>query len=276
MKNIKNIFLIALAVVLASCAKDVKKTDSLAVRKPPQKHLTHKREPVYLLPRDISPQWGHRTVDDILYAVAPYAIDQLRPYFREAGVSYPPREVTLIGLKEEKKLELWARDRGPYKFIRDYDVRAASGKAGPKLRQGDKQVPEGIYRVTRLNPNSNFHLSLRLDYPNDFDLMHARMEGRDNPGSDIYIHGKSVSVGCLAMGDPAIEELFVLAAHVGTENMKVIIAPHDPRVRPLDPKAPGLPSWAPDLYAQIQEELAPFSEAVKLTKAPTRTDRRLR
>ena len=68
-------------------------------------------------------------------------------YFAKAKVSYPPREVTFIALKQEKKLELWARDNGEFRFIRDYFIMAASGEAGPKLRQGDRQVPEGIYRI---------------------------------------------------------------------------------------------------------------------------------
>jgi murein L,D-transpeptidase YafK len=80
-------------------------------------------------------------------------------------VSYPPREVTFIALKQEKKLELWARNSGEFRFIRDYDIQAASGVAGPKLRQGDRQVPEDIYRIAGLNPNSHYHLSMKLNYP---------------------------------------------------------------------------------------------------------------
>jgi murein L,D-transpeptidase YafK len=174
-----------------------------------------------------------RTVADVLQAYGPYASHKLTLHFAKAKVSYPPREVTLIALKQEKKLELWARDSGEFRFIRDYKIQAASGVSGPKLRQGDKQVPEGIYRIVRLNPNSNYHLSMKLNYPNEFDHFHAWQEGRSNPGSDIFIHGKAVSIGCLAMGDEAIEELFVLAAQVGTEHMKVVIAPHDPRTYPL-------------------------------------------
>ena len=79
-----------------------------------------------------------------------------------------------------------------------------------KLREGDRQVPEGLYRLIGRNPNSNYHLSMKLDYPNSYDPRHAKREGRSNPGSNIFIHGKSLSVGCLAMSGEAIEAFFVL------------------------------------------------------------------
>jgi len=119
---------------------------------------------------------------------------QTQPYFRpRPRLSYPPREVTFIALKQEKKLELWARGSGEFRFIRDYDIQAASGVAGPKLRQGDRQVPEGIYPHRGLNPNSHYHLSMKINTPNEFDLFHAWEEGRADPGSDIFIHGKAAS-----------------------------------------------------------------------------------
>ena len=80
-------------------------------------------------------------------------------------------------------------------------------------------MPEGVYRIVALNPNSSYHLSMKLDYPTEFDLSKARAEGRTRPGSDIFIHGKAVSIGCVAVGDDAIEEIFVLvredAEHFG-------------------------------------------------------------
>jgi murein L,D-transpeptidase YafK len=166
--------------------------------------------------------------------------------------------VTLIALKQEKKLELWARDSGEFRFIRNYNIQAASGVAGPKLRQGDKQVPEGIYRIAGLNPNSHYHLSMKINYPNEFDLFHAGQEGRIAPGSDIFIHGKAVSIGCLAMGDEVIDELFVLTAQVGAENVKVVIAPHDLRNHPLKSESKSLPRWTPVLYSIISQEMKPY------------------
>jgi hypothetical protein len=218
---------------------------------------------------------GQRTVEDILQGYGPYAMSKLNAYFAKAKVSYPPREVTFIALKHEKKLELWARDSGKFRFIRDYHIQAASGAGGPKLRQGDRQVPEGIYRIVELNPNSHYHMSMKLNYPNEFDLFHAWQEGRSNPGSDIFIHGKAVSIGCLAMGDEAIEELFVLTAQVGAENVKVVIAPHDPRAYPLRAYSEELPEWTPELYSLISREIKALSPEVKPAKTgiqPSRLD----
>lgn len=206
---------------------------------------------------------GERTVEDVLQAYGPYASLKLAPDFAEAGVSFPPREIVFIALKQEMKLELWARDNDELRLIHIYDIQAASGVAGPKLRQGDRQVPEGVYRIVGLNPNSNYHLSMKLNYPNEFDLYHAWQEGRNNPGSDIFIHGKADSIGCLAMGDEAIEELFVLTALAGADNVKVVIAPHDPRLRPLESDLEELPAWTSELYSIISREIKALPPVVK-------------
>ncbi len=219
---------------------------------------------IYYIPTPPLP--GQWTVADILQAYGAYATRKLKPYFDKAKVSYPPREVTLIALKQEKKLELWARDSGGFRFIRDYYIMAASGAAGPKLRQGDRQVPEGIYRIAGLNPNSHYHLSMKINYPNEFDLFHALEEGRTDPGSDIFIHGKTASIGCLAMGDEAIEELFVLTAQTGAENVKIVIAPHDPRAYPLEAGDGELPEWTPELYSIISNEIKALSPLLKSAK----------
>jgi hypothetical protein len=215
-----------------------------------------------ILPPKLFGQW---TVEDN-QANGTYVTGKLNYYFAKAKVSYPPREVTFIALKQEKKLELWARDSGEFRFIRDYHILAASGVAGPKLRQGDRQVPEGIYRITKLNPNSHYHLSMKLNYPNGFDLFHARHERRTDPGSNILIHGKASSIGCLAMGDNAIEEIFGLTAQVGVENVKVVIAPHDPRVYPLETDSKKLPKWVLVLYSIISSEINALPPLMKSAK----------
>ena len=209
--------------------------------------------------------FGQMAVENILQPYT-YAKRKLTPYFTKAKVSYPPREITFIALKQEIKLELRARGSGEFRFIRDYHIQAASGVAGPKLRQGDRQVPEGIYRIVELNPNSHYHLSMKLNYPNEFDLLHARREGRSAPGSDILIHGKAASTGCLAMGDEAIEELFVLTAQVGAENVKVVISPHDPRTYPLKADSEEDPEWTSELYSIISREIKALSPVVKSAK----------
>ncbi|MFM8331432.1 MAG: murein L,D-transpeptidase family protein [Candidatus Methylumidiphilus sp.] len=243
---------LVLALLVAACAgHKPDDANQAALAKPSAKPRMNAYRPLKL-----PGQW---TVEDVLADFGGYSVAKLQPYFAKAKVPYPPQAVVLLALKEERRLELWARGDGEFRLIRDYDIQAASGRAGPKLRQGDKQVPESVYRIVGLNPNSHYHLSMKLDYPNAFDLYHADLEGRYNPGSDIFIHGKAASIGCLAMGDENIEELFVLTAQTGKENVKVVIAPHDPRQQPLDPYADGLPPWASELYSTITEEIQALS-----------------
>jgi hypothetical protein len=209
-------------------------------------------------PLEPIPPAGERSVMDSLRIYGPPATRRLMPHFRRAGVTFPPRELVFLAMKQERTLEVWARDDGPFRLIRTYPIRKASGRSGPKLREGDRQVPEGLYRVIALNPNSRYHLSLKLDFPNAFDLAHANREGRTEPGSDIFIHGKAISVGCLAMGDRAIEELFLLAAMVRAWPIRVVIAPHDPRRRQLDANGGHLPRWTAELYDRIAQAFAKF------------------
>jgi hypothetical protein len=202
---------------------------------------------------------GGRTTLEVLQTIGPAALGRLKPEFARAGIAYPPANVTLLALKEERSLELWARNNdGPWVLVKKYPVLASSGVAGPKLREGDLQVPEGIYSIETLNPNSAFHLSLRVDYPNTFDRAKAAAEGRTNAGGDIYIHGSNRSIGCLAMGDPAIEELFCLTAETGKDNVAVIIAPHDFRIKPDEPAGANV-AWSHELYADIKAALQPFA-----------------
>jgi len=202
---------------------------------------------------------GRRTVENAVREYGPAAEKRLAACFRESSVPYPPRRVVLIALKAERRLELWASADGPWRYIRDYPILAASGEPGPKLRRGDGQVPEGVYRIAGLNPNSSYHLSLKLDYPNAFDRKHAAADGRADPGDNIFIHGKAASIGCIAVGDTAIEELFTLVAASGMAKAKVLIAPNDLRVGPARTEGTGLPPWTAQLYGLLQQELAPFA-----------------
>lgn len=200
-----------------------------------------------------------RSVAEVMGAIGPPTRPRLLPFFRAAAVPYPPRRLALLALKEERRLELWAETAPRPVFIRSYPVLAASGGPGPKLAEGDGQVPEGIYRVLWLNPNSRFHLSMKLDYPNAFDRVKARSDGRRRLGGDIFIHGNAVSIGCLAMGDEAIEELFVLVADTGLEKVRVLIAPRDLRTGPADGnESARRVAWASDLYRRLAAELAGF------------------
>jgi murein L,D-transpeptidase YafK len=182
----------------------------------------------------------------------------LRPSFEQAGLNYTPKRIAFLCFKEERRLELWGQDDGPWALVTDFEIKAASGKQGPKLKEGDRQVPEGIYRVEGLNPNSSYHLSIKLDYPNQFDVEHAKADGRASLGGDIFIHGKTASVGCLAMGDEVAERLFVLTSRVGKENVHVLIAPRDFRRQSVALPAVTVPIWLPELYGGIASELGHF------------------
>ena len=181
---------------------------------------------------------------------------------REVGLAYPPARVRLLALKAEKRLEVYAANvGGPWQPLVSYPVLAASGGPGPKLCEGDNQVPEGFYRIALLNPNSLFHVSLRVDYPNAQDREQGRSDGREHLGGDIMIHGGRASIGCIAIGDPAIEEVFTLAARCGLDHLDALLLPHDFRTRPADPA--GVPPWMPARYRDLRALLG------ELPSAPT-------
>ena len=185
--------------------------------------------------------------------------NRLAPWFHQAKIEYPPQRVVLIGLKSKQRLELWAGpENGELKWIHTYPILAASGTSGPKLREGDQQVPEGFYQIASLNPNSRFHLALRVNYPSDFDRARAREDHRENLGGDIMIHGNRVSIGCLAMGDEAAEDLFVLAAKTGLKNVRVILTPVDFRAGETVEARNALPQWTHALYQQLKVALEKF------------------
>lgn len=110
--------------------------------------------------------------------------------------------------KEEAELEVWLSNGDRYEPFKTYPICALSGALGPKQKEGDAQSPEGFYSVTRdkLNPASQYHLAFDIGYPNAYD----RSLGRT--GSLIMVHGKCVSIGCFAMTDDGIEEIYSLAA----------------------------------------------------------------
>lgn len=195
----------------------------------------------------------------VLETIGPAARGRLRPFCQNVGLTRFPERLTLLGLKEERLLEVWGRHSGgTWAHIRTYPVLGASGVLGPKQHEGDGQVPEGIYALTHLNPRSRFHLSMRIGYPNAEDRQHAKAEGRMAPGSDIYIHGGTDSAGCLAMGDAAIEELFVLVAEMGLPNVSVLLAPCDLRVKPA-PRLLHAPGWLAERYAALAEAMQPLT-----------------
>lgn len=164
--------------------------------------------------------------EDRVAAARARAEPNLRARFAAAGLAYPPAAVFLRGCKHERTLELWARparDGERFRLVHTYPILAASGTPGPKRREGDRQVPEGFYVVDRFNPRSLYHLSLGLDYPNASDRLLTT--DPTAPGTDIFIHGDARSIGCLAMGDVAIEEIFLAARDAVQQPVHVHLFP---------------------------------------------------
>jgi murein L,D-transpeptidase YafK len=93
-------------------------------------------------------------------------------------------------------------------LLKEYPVCATSGRLGPKRQQGDGQIPEGFYFINGFNPVSNFHLSLRINYPNESDRI---LGVRGHLGGDIFIHGDCVTIGCVPITDDGIKEVYLIA-----------------------------------------------------------------
>lgn len=184
---------------------------------------------------------------------------KIKSFFSKANIQYPPQEVALLAFKAEKKIELWAKDSNKdWTFIHHYPLTGYSGRLGPKLKENDMQIPEGIYQLVAFNPFSSWHLSMKINYPNQFDQQKAHIEGRRKPGNNIFIHGKNLSVGCLAVGNQAIDQLFVLARRVGLKNIQLIISPNDLRYQKAKTASVQQPKWLPELYYKIRVALKPF------------------
>lgn len=114
---------------------------------------------------------------------------------------------TRNGQGRDGYLEAFAENsQGEFIHFKTWDICTWSGVLGPKKRQGDRQSPEGFYfvRPSQMNPNSSYHLSFNLGYPNAYDRSHGRT------GDFLMVHGDCVSIGCYAMTDQGIEEIYTL------------------------------------------------------------------
>ncbi len=191
-----------------------------------------------------------------LYGAA--ARSRWAPIFASHHIQYPPEKVEFVAIKASKQLEVYVADADAhYQYVVTYPILGTSGTPGPKLREGDRQIPEGIYSLT-LEPNTPYHVALRLNYPNKSDLARAQADGRAQPGSDILIHGTTGSIGCLAMGNPASEDLFVLVHDAHDQNTELIIAPVDLRTEPAPTAQPTDPVWLKTLYGEIKSAMTAF------------------
>lgn len=200
-----------------------------------------------------------QSTDRVLAYYGPAVRAKLKALFAAQNIAYPPRAMTWIALKEEKQLMLFAKNKtGAYKQVLSYPIIGTSGVAGPKLKEGDKQVPEGFYKIAGFRPNLVAHIGMDVSYPNAADKAHAQAEKRRNLGCDILIHGSKWSTGCLAMGNEPIEEMFVLAHDVNPKNIALVFAPCN-----LVHAAPVIdfkkqPAWLRDLYRELRTEMSRY------------------
>lgn len=136
----------------------------------------------------------------------PDRVVQARKHVAPELGAYFGRPVFIRIIKEDWELELWTRDNAQWSILKTYEIAGMSGELGPKTAEGDCQAPEGFYEATPrgLNPRSMYHLSFNIGYPNAFDVSLGRT------GSYIMIHGSDVSIGCFAMTDAGIEEIYTM------------------------------------------------------------------
>jgi murein L,D-transpeptidase YafK len=149
----------------------------------------------------------------------------LETELEKVGIEYGSSVFIRI-IKQKDVLELWMMKNDKYELFKSYEICYYSGSLGPKLKEGDLQSPEGFYRITpsSLNPYSSYHLSFDIGYPNTYDRFYKRT------GSAIAVHGACVSVGCFAMTDAQIEEIYTLidaAFRNGQNQIQVHIFPFD-------------------------------------------------
>lgn len=147
--------------------------------------------------------------------------DTLKAQFAQAGLQWPAKQIYIRSFKYDSQLEVWVRNSNEqqFKLFKTYKVCAMAGAIGPKRIEGDYQVPEGFYYINEFNPNSNYHLSLGINYPNPSDRV---LSDSAKPGGDIYIHGNCVTVGCIPMQNDQIEELYILAAQAKAQGQDFI------------------------------------------------------
>jgi murein L,D-transpeptidase YafK len=186
-------------------------------------------------------------------------IETLKALFKDKQLPFPPEELYLRAFKHEKVVEVWSGPKGkPLTLVRSFPICAASGELGPKRKEGDLQVPEGFYEIKSFNPTSNFHLSLEVNYPNRSDRV---LSDKEHPGGEIYLHGNCASIGCIAIQDDPIEEVYLLAYDAKVRPVRLDIFP-----RRLD--ADGVKAAEGDPNLDFWKQLAPGYAAFEQNHRP--------
>ncbi|UJW83949.1 L,D-transpeptidase family protein [Devosia sp. SL43] len=177
-----------------------------------------------------------------------------------------PGEAMVIRIfKEEKTLEVWKRtSSGQFKMFKTYEICAFSGELGPKIKEGDRQSPEGFYTITPglMNPRSNYYLAFNTGFPNKFD----RAWGRT--GSQLMVHGDCSSRGCYAMTDDGIAEIYALARETfkgGNQSFQL-------QIFPFKMTAANLAQEASNEHLPFWKDIKEGYDLFELNKAPPTWD----
>ena len=149
------------------------------------------------------------------------------------GSEWKHADIGFVIVKSTSMLHVVRQD-GSGDTLASFPVCVMGTEPGFKSREGDGMTPDGIYNIVQLNPASSYHLSMKIDYPNAVDnkrhTAHTRRaQERWSQGGNIYIHGKCVSIGCVAMTDIVIEKLYLIAASrvAARRRIPVLILPFD-------------------------------------------------
>lgn len=183
--------------------------------------------------------------------------DTLMKQFKNKGLEWPAKYIYIRSFKYDSQLEVWVKNERsqPYKLFKTYKICALAGTLGPKRMEGDYQVPEGFYHINEFNPNSLYHLSLGLNYPNMSDRM---LSDSTQPGGDIYIHGSCVTTGCIPITNQQIEELYILAAYAKNQGQDFIPV----HIFPIDFKNNKSVEYLKK-YLETFSEYTPFESKMK-------------
>jgi TonB family protein len=205
----------------------------------------------------VRPKPLNLTVAEALRKFGPDARKRLQAKFQQTELTYPPKQLTLIALKSEKLLLVFARAKdGKQKQLASYEVVSCSGELGPKLKEGDLQVPEGFYKTVSMD--AKMHMCLWINYPNQTDRKNALLDHRTNLGGAIQIHEGVFSTGCIVVDHDDMAELFVLAHDVGLQNITLLMTPCNLLVQEPAVDYKKQPKWLPKLYNALKQELAAY------------------
>ena len=145
----------------------------------------------------------------------------------EKNISLNELNILFVAYKYEKEVVIFAKNKNDieYQKLETFKICHSSGVLGPKRTYRDGQVPEGFYHVDRFNPESSYHLSFGINYPNSSDKTQSKSS---NLGGNIFIHGACVTIGCLPMTDDKIEEIYLYTIHAknnGQQEIPVYLFP---------------------------------------------------